>query len=381
MGEMAEVSIGSQEQLARVPEYNALAKLNGIMHFAGTVTETSRIAGQQGDIERPMTLRNRRSELYKAAMKSDRPQRKELFKEAHVRDEIAREYLNQGVLKVTLPGLGTQEATYTTIDPPESQRTLETSGKPPIFLIPGAANDIDAVGNIVQELPYMGRSVTVVGMPDATLGKVTDQFAQSVAEDTHYKTHTDFYKQAIDALVGREGDFELWGFSTGAPISAEILSDPEYQRRVPNAVFISPASTIDQTTLQLGTGAVSESQKLLRRFRTLPRYSLVLPKGSNSPEDKLQQAINKKATNGILEKVKQRLDIWDDARVREGGNIVVVAGGRDELTKCHKGLDVFEENPQTKILDLPDASHMTPITKASQILPQIFQLQAAMKKT
>jgi len=300
----------------------------------------------------------------------------DVFTEAHERDEIARQYLRQGEIRVNLPGLGEQTALYTHIDPPASRESSREEPKPPIFLIPGVSNDIDCVGALAQEIAYAGRSVVVVGFPESFMGSTTESFAKAVKDTPNYGPHTDFYKESIDALLGSDSDFELWGFSTGAPISAEILNDPRFQERVNEAVLLSPASSVDQTSMQINTGTASEGARLLKRFSTLGKYTFSMGRNKNVEQQPQEQKKRRgEIFKSLMKKVQTKTASWEGAKVKDGGNIVVISGGKDQITKSYRVEDDFRKNPQMEVVHLPNAYHSTPLTEPQETVEKIFAQQ------
>ena len=387
------------KQEIRVPEYNTLEKFNKLLYRLGKLTARSRIVDRGKPInkrsERPLSSRAQRAHLYREARKIRRemnkvyrsktedketalaPLRRDIhaiFDEARARDEIARQYLHQGEITVNLPGLGEQTARYTKIDPPASRRDPAQEGKPPIFLIPGISNDIDCVGALAQELPYQGRSVVVVGFPESVMGNVTTDFAHAVETSPTYEPHAAFYKEALKELLAESPHAELWGFSTGAPIAAQMLADPELQEKITDAVLISPASVVDQSTMQLNIGVAQDSARLLKRLSSLGKYTLTLGgRAKDVPEEQAGQREIKKATMGsLLSHVRSRFNAWDKARVQNGGSIVVVSGGKDYITKSYKDENVFRRNPQMSVLRIPDGFHAYPLVEPASVVDQVF---------
>lgn len=343
------------------------------------VTHESVIRGSEVRSERPLSLRATRVQLFqefKSTPKTDKEARKNILTEAHDRDEIARQYLTQGEVKVSLLNLGEQSARYTIINPPESRRRPETDSKPPIFLIPGISNDIDCVGALAQEIPFMGRKVIVVGMPESQIGKVTPEFAKAVSESPSFGPHVDFYKGAINALIGQDGQVELWGHSAGSAIIAEILNDPKFQARVTDAVLLNPASSANISSIALNLGISNELRNLISR--NLPKYTL--SSQGNLPERVDHKQLRENVFKIMLKKVCTVAESWKKARVREGGKIIVYSGRQDRMTRSYEifrgdqnSLDsVKKENPQIEVIDDPNGFHSTPLIEPQTIIREVF---------
>jgi len=379
----SEASITPPKQEVQVPEKNTVERLNWILRSLGRVTRRSRIPHEEKNVSRPISLRTKRAELLKKIKGNDSDVRRRVIAEARARDEIASQYLNQGEVPVNHPKYGELKARFTMIEPPKSRKSLEEGSKPPIFLIPGIGNDIDCVGTLAQELPFEGRSVIVVGYPESVMGTTTEKFAQAVEASDDYGPHTDFYKEAINSLLGEKGEFELWGFSTGAPISAEILTDPEFQKRVTDAVYLSPASAVEQKIPQLMVNSAMEIKKIAKKFSTLGKYTLtsgIILGGRGRSEDytpveKGERKLKKKVIDSLTKKVAAVSSAYGQEKVKEGGSIVVVSGDEDDVVRSRFAKERFGNNPLVKFLNIVGGSHATPLTEPEKVLPKIFETQ------
>lgn len=375
MSELAE-EISTPIQEKSVPEINLIEKLDRLFYAVGKLTKPSRFSRSAEipeGLERSLLSRTTRADLLaklEAIPKSNRVRRQETIREAKVRDEIARQYLNQGEVRVNLPGLEEQTARFVIIEPPKSLVPQETETKPTIFLIPGISNDIDSVTGLVQEIAFLGRKVIVVGFPESYMGKISPEFVEAVRKSQNYEPHTTFFKRAVVKLLGPASNIELWGFSTGAPIVAEILSDQEFQKRTTNAVLLSPASSVDQSRLQLNLGIAQEVARLVKNFGKLAKYSLT--SGRKTPDEKGQKQLKQNVYKSLLDKVRRKSDFWRTMKVQDTGQIVIVSGKRDQMTKSSEAISQFAQNPQGKIVDFPDGSHVTPLVEPEKVLPKVF---------
>jgi len=333
---------------------------------------------KDGDIVRSLATRAVRARIYKDLKripKENKAARQELIQEAHTRDKLARDFLNQSEITVNvLQGsepLGEQTTRYVVLEPPEREGRVE---QPPVFLIPGISNDLDSVAGLVQEAAYSGRKVIAVAYPDAWLGKATPQFANAVAEDTHFGPHAALNKAMIEKLVP-EGDFELWSFSTGGPIEAEILNDPKYQVRVSKAVLIAPASVVDQnikTSLFPGLG-----HDIIGMKDTIHRYSFIMG-GKEQKLTKEENTARAATSAALIDKVAKSMpELFQGAKVKEGGQILVISEEKDAVTKTEKGKSIFEANPQMKVATLMDAYHNTAVVEPERIISLVNRHQIA----
>lgn len=369
-----------------VPEGNQVENLNRLLYMFRLITHQSTIKRSEIKSERPLSLRTTRAQLFKefkSIPKADREARENIIAEAHDRDEIARQYLTQGEVKIHIPNLGEQSARYTAINPPEARGTSETNSKPPILLIPGISNDIDCVGALAQEIPFMGRKVIVVGMPESQMGKVTAEFAKAVSESALFEPHVEFFKSAINALVGENSQVELWGHSAGSAIIAEILNDPKFQARVTDAVFLNPASSANISAKDLNLGVLNELRNLLKR--NLPKYTLTLGATPHVPDTEENKSIKEAVTKVMLKKVCTLAEGWRKARVRQGGEVIVYSGQKDQMTRSYelfKGDRNSQErlkqvNPQIEVIDDPNGFHSTVLIEPQKVIREIFNKQSA----
>lgn len=133
------VAIQPPTQETVEPVKNLTEKLDWFFLAVKNITHPSKFRALDHRIERPLSQRQQRATSLReflAIPKDNREARKQVLTEAHLRDELTRQYLNQGEVSVTFPIMGTQKARYATIQPPESLQN-ELSERPPIILIPG----------------------------------------------------------------------------------------------------------------------------------------------------------------------------------------------------------------------------------------------------
>lgn len=374
-----ETTVTPRKQEHHVPEYNRIDKLEKPLYLTKNVTRKSRLtvpadSTEGKDVSRSLANRTKRAELYKKAMAThDRNERKKLLAEAHARDEIEAQYLSQGEIKVNLPGMGEQMARYTVIEPPNERKKEDYAQKPPIVLIPGISNDLDSVGNLIEEIAYNGRQVVSIAMPDSFMGSVTNDFAKAVKDSPTLAPHTDFFRNAINNIVGQDGNIELWGHSTGAMVTAELLNDPEFQKRTTDAVLTSPVGVVDQSKFSVYYGnIVSEGVGLVKNFSRAGTYSLTGgAKDKTAPENIYRGDV----FNAMVAKVTKKFPLYGTMKVRDEGSIIVVSGEKDDVTKSRNAVEEFKKVPNVKVLPVPNGIHNTPILNADTIIPQIFSAQ------
>ena len=357
----------------REPIVNLLARFNWLYKFIGAVTNKKgrfdRSKEHTRGREYPMFLRRRRAELL-ADLKNNKTkdEKRAILREAHYRDELARQHLNQRVLTVKLPELGDQSVRYIDLVPPKELDQYQ----PPIFFIPGASNDIECVGSLAHEAALRGRRVIVVAYPESFNGHTTQEFSNAVAVDDCYGPHVAFFKAALKHLLGKCEKIEIWGYSTGAPIAAAILKESEWQKRTQDCVFICPASTVNQTLGSVKRGAASDVG-LFKKFKSSANF--VFSTGGKKPKTE-QLKLREKIFESLLRRVAKLSPDWDKVGVVEDGNITIVNGRKDKITKSASAHYLFNKNPKVRSkvrsIDLIDGFHTTPLAQPKRVIDLIF---------
>jgi len=214
--------------------------------------------------------------------------------------------------------------------------------------------------------------VIVVGFPESFSGRTTQAFAEAVKQDSGFGPHAAFFKAALEKLLGKNQPVELWGLSTGAPIISMILKDPAYQERVNQAVLVCPASSVDQSVASLNLGAMHDLGAMKERGQSA-YFTMTVE--SKIPREKEQIKLREEIFGALITKVAKKNEAWKEARVQDGGNIVVVSGRKDKITKSAERNQDFQQHPQVRVLDLPNGYHMSPQVDAERVIPAIFELQ------
>jgi len=360
-----------RKQEKRDPEANMLDKLDGAFYFLGAVTRKNIGKIENSKPERPLSVRRERAELYKRFKKTkNTEERKQIVQEARERDSALEQFLNQGEVEVSDEDFGEAKARFSIINP---QQEKEKRDKPPIVFIPGISNDLACVETISQELSLSGRRVITIAFPESFMGRVSEKFAERCEQVPGYATHAKFFEEAIKKILP-EGDIELWGYSTGGPISAKMLTNnPEFSKRVKDAVLINPAGSVEQSKKQLSFGVAKE----VRGMASKDTAKFVMTVGRKIREDvEVMAPEHEKLRNQIfgtlMDRIQHKSPDFNSMRVREGGKITVVSYDKDDITKCRKFFNPKNqpENPQVKTMVLKGC-HMTPVTKPKELLSKI----------
>jgi hypothetical protein len=370
------VEIGETIKEESEPVKNLMESFDRIYYAEGTVTHRSRFARtpeNPGGRERPLFSRTDRAELlrqFKEAPKGSEA-REKIIEEAHLRDEIIEQYMNQREMTINSK-YGELKARVVDINPPEGSQTEETKNMPPIFYIQGISNDIECGSAFLTELALQGRRVVSVGYPESFMGQTTQEFADAVEEDEGFGPHTEFYKTVIDKLFKEGEEIELYGYSTGAPIVSGILQEKKYQERTKNAALLFPAASVDQTVNSINLGVVHD----MGFIKENSSASLNLTVASKRPQEKEQIKLRKEIMGSLMKKIGKANESWRTARVEEGGNIVVISGEKDAITKSAQMNEEFKRgNDQIKAAVLPDAYHSTLQIKPDRVVAEISELE------
>lgn len=370
--------------LPRVPEIktypvkevgHSLVGLFDLYYKFGQVTKErfAGIKGKEEGIERSPWARMERAQLLK---KLKRGEVSLEFVNAEKRkvDEVDLQFTKQKNADIEVLDLGTQSAYYADINLPDQLKSPEDTAKPPIFFMPAFAGDLYGVESLIKEEAMHGRRVISIAYPESHLGRTTEAFARSVEESSAYESHTTYFKQAINKLLGKDTEFELWGYSTGATLSAEILSDPEFQGRVKTAVFISPMSVVDQSKAEFTKGALDEIPRAVFLKHGWKTSDVGVVLGPKSPGDKENMSRRKRIADALEKKIIKKKDVWRNVKVKNG-KVVLVSGRNDEITKSNRALDYFSGLNQYAVIDFKNASHLTPLTRAKYLVGKIEELQ------
>ena len=299
---------------------HVIDEFTNFFYRLGLATQRSRIDLASTNDERSLGNRIARAGLFKD-LRSGKITRQEANARERQLDEFDRQFFQQKLLTIDPGELGLQQAYYVDIQLPATDRQKDQK---PIFIIPGRSGDVYGIEPLIRALALQGRRVVSISYPESFLGKVSKRFMRAVMENQDsYEPHTTFFKNSINNLLP-EGEIELWSYSAGGPITAEILSDPEFSNRVSNAVALSPASSVKQTSREFAVGIVKEVWRLLHHPDEFPLISEV--RGAKGEIPFAQQWRRDQVSKALLEKTMRKSNAWSDAKVIAGGNIFIIDG-------------------------------------------------------
>lgn len=399
-------SISANNPVTRIPvrttaedENNLIEHASGLLYKLGRVT-SKKTTG----VERPLYQRAQRREtldklskveehtLARIAIEKGRPltesekldalhddkytktsileQKADLLESSIEQKDYVRQFLrNQEDISVDLGDLGEQTSRMTRIMAPESK----SNGKPPMVLIPSITCDPSTIGIYAVEMATRGQDIIIVGHPNATLGTVTQEFVDASAAETDeggFETMAQFYKKVIDKMTETYGvtqedgtkAVQIAGYSTGGAIAKEILNDPEYSKKITDALLIAPSTLTNRSQVKGGLGFI---KALGQSLKDLARYEFVW--GRKEKQSKEQSALKDIEFRSQGAKAGKVAEGWDTARVREGGSINTISFEDDAVTASKNGDALLQQNPQTKHIILP-GNHLTPVVHPEQMM-------------
>lgn len=330
--------------------------------------------------DRPDALRRERRQLAEEVKTTPKSQRKSIIMDAHARDDLAEKFLHsQQEIRVDMGDLGEQMARFVVLTPPEGRKTEETDSKPPIFLISGISNDLENMGMLPQEIAFQGRKVVTIAYPESWQGNVTDEFRKKAEESSTLEPHVSFFKKAIELIrqnpvaktkIGEHEKIELWGFSAGALMVSEMLTDESFNKNVSNAAIIAPASNSDRGTMSAYFDVFKDQMrtfftdfkntaKMNPSIRTKIKYNIVKTDRAHKTFQSLER------------KVLKKHNWWEqDMGVSEGGKIAVVSYESDFQAQTRRVESEIAQNPNIELIRLP-GTHETAKIQSETLIKAI----------
>jgi len=355
------------------PEKNLMDSFNRLFYLLGKVVRENRGKLETERPVRTLYTRAKRAELYKQFKRTrNRENRQKIVQEAKERDQVLKEFLHQGDVGVSRPEIGNAKARFAVVNPPVEK---EIKGEVPIVFIPGISNDLACVEQITQEAALSGRKIAVIGYPSSFMGEASPEFLASCKESQNFKSHATFFEDAIKKIVP-DGNFELWGYSTGGPIVAEMLTDnKDFSERVTNAALIAPAGVVTQNKAEFLLGIAKDLRGLIPGAHKNVLTDIVTGKGRKehvAPEASGQRKIKDEVSGILMDRIRRKSPCFDRMKVQEGGVITVVSYRGDDITKSRK---LKVENPQVgEHIKLP-GHHGAPLLHAPELVSRISAAQ------
>lgn len=298
---------------------HVLDNLTNLYYRLGWATARSRAGGKNqfpGQYDRSLWVRVRRAELLEE-LAAGKITKKAAVTHGKRLDSADRQFATQSIASIDMGELGEQKAEKVELFIPKDGEDEEKArNKPPIFIIPAYSGDLYGIEPLLKEAAIAsGRRVISVATPESHGGEANEKLEKAIVESQTMDPYVDFFKKAIDTFVGQESEVELWGYSTGGVVMAEILTDSRYQDRVINAVAIAPAGCVEQSPKELNWGVLRELPGLVaQKARSAGMSVVTSPK---QPVEVNMRQRRKTISKAVMERmVLKASNAWDTAKVR-----------------------------------------------------------------
>ena len=323
-----------------------------------------------------------------------------IIREAHLRDEIAEQYI-KGQHEITVQTqYGEVSAQSFHLMPPTETLTEETRHLPPVVLVGGWGADAAGVENMAIELAYQGREVFFVGYPDSYGGKMPLEFARATTQPGQegLKPQAEFFIAAHTALLMQEANkgreintVEMWGHSAGCMLGAQMLNTKQWANRVDNAMFVGPAGIAEISQMSQITGYARNITRYLRNLRSLPsdlaKHSYVTGRkatanSKNPIRQRLHQKLQKLVWNeGTLPHAREvQSDTYEHASIGSG-NIFLMHGGEDFATgSATQENQTNLSNPHIVTVIVPSMNHADFIIDPEYVIEQVNRARQAQER-
>ena len=306
--------------------------------------------------------------------------------EERTRNQYKDVLQEQKPVTVSLGELGNQTTQYVELHPKSPELQHLANSRPDVVLIPGFVNDIESLDKFARDLANSGRNVHFIGMPGSSMSTVTEAYVQKFENSTDFGPLVDYYKALVDHFTQDDKQVQLWGHSTGGAIALNIAADPIYSKKLTDVIAMNPASSAELTRKQMEqVGPAKDFLHALKRHaKKLPFFTFVTGKKDGKEEG--QQAFHTRIINSLMEKVGSPRNRYQDARVQEGGKIIIFSGGKDKMTNSSllfndnpQQLDAIKDvNPQIKIIYDKQGIHNDAVINGEHVIGLIEpQLQKA----
>lgn len=296
-------------------------------------------------------------------------------------EKIVKQSLeNQREMVIDSPDLGRVGCRSVEILAKKKENIPVEDQEPLVIYIGGWGTDLESIIPMLLELPLNGRDVIGLSMPDSLAGILSDKFLEKAKASPSLEAHADFYKELVREIrknnPGRK--IELMGQSTGSLVVADMLNDNSFSDEVDRATLIASAGAVDMPKIVQQVHYIFEGVGMLARKRSL-MYSYVSGMSDRSGLETDEEEIKKQdeLRSKVWDEVKARTPVtqksYDTMRVKEGGKILVVTGGKDQTTKDYERFNeaTVKNSDQLEILHNPEGKHQDTNTLADVLVPKI----------
>lgn len=384
-----------------------------ISEISGKITKETNLIqenGLIGEIKKPISLRSERADVYKEVKKikkeedrcfskleedtqesfdeaelseeekkikeeENKQSRKESFDKANVFFDKVHELDNlfsqvlygRKSVEVEIEGLGKQSSEF--VELKSKKVDLE---KPPIVLVLGISNDLDGVGEFPIKLAMISkRRVFVFTYPESWHGKVTREFGEAVEKSNNFGPHTEFFKSAINQVVGSETEIDICGVSAGSIMVSELTKDKKFNNRTNQINLIVPPGIVGMNTKSLIKGLSREVKSLIFNKNDGRKISILNPEKIRKTDEERANGFNTSAN--LRNKLSQEYSWWNNELLSgKGRQTKVIICEQDGVTNGVDGLEKVSKNPNLKVFLLKKSSHGTPGSNPERVIEQMI---------
>lgn len=367
------------EKSYQMPEWNYgfIPDMEGHnkLYSDGLVTRQSVIHEEVVETRRPLADRRERAiDFYEVMEKREelknetdrekisalKNEIKDVFSQAKKRERVYSAFLKSKSISVDMGKLGVQKAEY--VDLVTQDTDLDQS---PIVLIPGISNDTWGGGEFPIELAlFTKRRIIMITHPESWYGSVTENFMKAVWKSKKFEPHVQFFKSAINQVVGEETNFDICGVSAGAIISSEVIKDSDFSSRIGKKnLIVPPGITPFYEGFFKRIGMQTKSLDDQKKKNNLPK--LMVTNETLLIKDKKKRELQNNTFLGMTFKLAQRYNWWQDL---EEANVIIAS--RDAVTYGIKHVDKVRSNPNLKV-HIIDGGHEIPGVEPEKVIEKM----------
>ena len=336
-----------------------------ISYTLGKITKETNL---DKGIKRPISLRSERADIYNEILKTkDRDKKVSLIEKAHELDNLFSQFhKGKKSIEVEIEGLGKQSAEYAELKSKDADLN-----KAPIVLILGISNDLDGAGDFPIKLAMVSKRKTVVfTYPESWHGKVTKEFGEAVGKSDKFKPHVDFFRSAINQVVGSETEIDICGISAGAIMTSELIKDKEFNKRINQANLIVPPGIVDMDMKNVIKGLSREFKSLIFNKKDSRKISILNPEKIKKTADERKNAIV--TFTNLAKKLSQEYPWWKSELLSgKGRKTKVIICEQDGVTNGVDGLEKIKENKNLEVVLMKNSSHETPASNPEGVIEQM----------
>jgi hypothetical protein len=284
---------------------------------------------------------------------------------------------NRKIAEVDMEELGTQKAQYVELVPNGVKKDT-----PPIVLILGISNDLEGCGVFPMELAIeTKRKVVVFSYPESRRGSVTKEYCEAVKRSDNFEPYVDFFEKAINQAVGEEKIIDFCGFSTGSLISALLISNKGFGRRVDQINLIVPPGIVTTTPLNTPVRLIFEGVGLIKQLKNFPKISSNTSETIQKTREEIR--VRQETYKNLYNKLAKEYPWWKgNLECISGKKIKVVICDNDGITWGRIGKEKLEENNKNIEVEIIRGGwpHMTPATDPKRIIKELDGYQKVTEK-